>query len=136
MVHCHLLREVGVVQSNAVEGPLGNQPIQHPIAIGEPLRAVFNPMCRLHTDNKEEITEVEIFCRIPVPGIAVRGVDTSHQRLRSGVWYGGTAKGIASTEMRVVRSGRDGTIIVRTRDKVAVADITRHGKNEGGRFGL
>src|SRR5882762_7424732 len=83
VVHCHFLRKAGVVWSNTVKGPLGDQTIQDPIVVGEPPRTIFMPTCRLHTYDEEEVSEVDIVCRVTVPSVTEGSIHTSHQCLGS-----------------------------------------------------
>src|SRR5882762_6803614 len=136
MVHGHFLRKAGVVWGHAVESPFDDQAVQHSIPSREPTRSLLHPPSRLHTYNKQKISEVEILGGIPIPLVAVGIVDARHKRLGSRVRYGSHTSGVTCADVGIAGGRGDHTVIIRSGDKVAVADIVRHGKDGGGRLGL
>ena len=136
MVHGHFLRKAGVVWGHAVESPFDDQVVQHSILPGEPTRSFLHPPSRLHAYDKQEILEVKILGGIPIPLVAVGIVNAHHKHLGSRVWYGNHTSGVTGADVGIAGGREDRTVVVRSGDKVAVVDITRHGKDEGGMLGL
>src|SRR5882762_11385225 len=136
MVHGHFLRKAGVVWGHAVESPFDDQAVQHSIPSREPTRSLLHPPSRLHTYDKQKISEVEILGGIPIPLVAMGIVDARHKRLGSRVRYGSHTSGVTGADVGIAGGRGDCTVVVCSRDKVVVADIARHGKGVGEKLGL